>query len=149
MPLDSSSTIAVFTALIVAGAALLVGALNQRHRTLEKRLDDLYSKIYPYVATKENELFPKYNSDDQLLLLRILFEKNYLMSNDLLYEYSGYVLPAYLKREDPFTGRESRFTQIVRRDYEQYRSQYQSFRKLFAGLFTRDKLTAPNHSKPP
>jgi hypothetical protein len=149
MNLDIAAVSPYITAFIVAIGALLVGALNQRHRTLEKRLDDLYSKIYPFVATKEKELFPKHGSTDSYVLLRYLFEKNYLMSNDLLYEYSGYVLPAYLKGEDAFVGHEDRFTQIVRRDYEEYRSQYQSFSKLLAGLFTKDKLSSPNHSKPP
>jgi hypothetical protein len=135
------------TALIVAVGALFVGALNQRHRTLEKRLDDLYSKIYPYVATKDKASLSLMGHS----VLPILFEKNYLMSPDLLYLYSGYVLPTVLRGDDvnALHGREDEFIRIVRRDYEEYRDQYLSFRKMLVAMFGADKLSAPGHARPP
>ena len=69
MDSNLSIIVPIATALIVGVFALLVGALNQRHRTLEKRLDDLYSPIFHYSWLLDRGDFPKQGTDDYNNLL--------------------------------------------------------------------------------
>jgi len=71
------------TALIVAGGALLVGALNQKHRTLEKRLSDLYSPLFHWAWLGDREQFPKLSQQAYVELLGLLHRNNYLMTTRL------------------------------------------------------------------
>jgi hypothetical protein len=140
MTWDIASISPYVTALIVASGALLIGALNQRHRTLEKRLDDLYSPLYRYAWPLDRDTFPKHGNHDYFELLKLLHQKNYLMSRELHYFYTGYVLGTKLS-DDAFTGnRQDDFIRIVRADYEAIRHQYLSFWNLLTGLFKPDIL---------
>ena len=135
MDSDPTTLIPIGTALVVALFALLVGAMNQRHRTLEKRLDDLYSPLLHYAWPIDRGDFPKKGNKDYYDLLNLLHQKNYLMTRDLHYFYVGYVLATKLS-DDAFAGsRQDEFINIVRADYETIRHQYLSFWTLLIGLF--------------
>jgi len=130
MTLDSSSIIAVFT------------ALNQRHRTIEKRLDDLYSALYRYAWMTNKTAFPTHGSNARSQLLSLLHSKSYLMSAKLLYIYFAAILPNDEKGLDAFPDYWlDEFIRTVRRDYDNYRSQYLSFWKLLRGVFTGNPLS--------
>ena len=93
MSLDIASVSPYLAPIIVAFAALLVGALNQRHRSIEKRLDELYSVLYKYAWMTEKTAFPAHGTDIRRQLLNLLHSKNYLMSAKLLYIYFAAILP--------------------------------------------------------
>lgn len=140
MQSNLSSLVSILTALIVAVFALLVAALNQKHRTLEKRLDDLYSPLLQYAWPIDKEHFPKHGEQDYKELLDLLHQKNYLLSRNLHYFYVGYVLGTK-PSENAFAGnRQDDFIRIVRADYETIRHQYLSFWNLLTGLFKPDIL---------
>jgi len=140
MDQNVSTVIPILTALIVAVFALLVGALNQRHRTIEKRLDGLYSPILRYAWFSDREHFPKHGEQDYHDLLELLHQKNYLMSRNLHHFYVGYIL-ATKPSEDAFVGnRQDDFVRIIRADYDKIRHQYLSFWNLLSGLFKPDIL---------
>jgi len=133
--LDIGTVSPYVTAFIVAVAAMLVGALNQRHRTIEKRMDELYSPLYRYAWLSDRDRFPRHGEHDYVELLDLLHNKNYLMSQALHYFYFGYVIAAK-PTENPFAGaRQDEFVNIVRADYERIREQYLSFWALLRGLF--------------
>ncbi len=139
MTWDITSISPYVTALIVAGGALLVGACNQKHRTLEKRLDDLYSPLFQFAWLADRALFPQHGSQDYLELLDLLHKKNYLMSVRLHYFYVGYVISTK-PFDDAFAGRQDEFINIVKMDYEAIRRQYISFQNLLKGLLKPDIL---------
>jgi hypothetical protein len=140
MDSNVNTIVAIATALIVVSSAVLVAVLNQRHRTLEKRLDDLYSPLCHYAWLPDREKFPKHGEHDYVELLHLLHSKNYLMTSNLLHFYVGYVL-ATKPSDDAFIGnRQDEFIRIVRADYEMIRRQYLSFWNLLKGLINPDIL---------
>ncbi len=141
MAVDISSISPYLPAVIVAIAALLVGALNQRHHALEKRLDELYSPLFPFVSGVDKSSFPVHRSESRMQLLELLHAKNYLMSPKLQYIYWGHILPLAQKGVDAFPDYWlDEFIRTVREDYANLRNQYLSFWKLLFGLFKPNPL---------
>ncbi len=142
MSLDFGFVSPYVTAILVALGALLVGALNQRHHSIEKRLDELYSVLYRYAWMTSKSAFPTHGSDARRRLLDLLHSKNYLMSAKLLYIYFATILPNDERALDAFPDYWlDEFVRTVRRDYDNYRGQYLSFWDLFCGLFRGNPLS--------
>ena len=120
-------------ALIAIAGALFVGAINQWHRTIEKRMDELYSPLYRF-AWLDRDSFPKQGEKEYERLLNLLHRKNYLMSHTLhSFYYANILVPK--PAQGIIAGSVAEDLQrIVRSDYERIRRQYLSYRGLLRGL---------------
>ncbi len=152
MGLEIASITPYVTAIMVGLAALFVGAINQRHHTIEKRLDELYAPLYPIVWLSKTS-FPAHGSEPRRTILARLDAKNYLMSRRLLKLYFDDISRLDQMGQDCFPDKVlDEFMIVVRGDYMTLQKQYLSFWALFSGLFRWLPITyvpSPNESKRP